>query len=541
MPANPAQLLANASEYTVSELSSALKRTVENAYGHVRVRGEISGFRGPHASGHCYFALKDESAKIEAVIWKGVHGRMRFKPQEGLEVIATGKLTTYPGSSKYQIVIEALEPAGIGALMALMEERKKKLAAEGLFDEARKQLLPWLPEVIGVVTSPTGAVIRDILHRLEDRFPRRVLVWPVRVQGEGSAEQIAAAIDGFNTLPEGGHIPRPDLLIVARGGGSLEDLWSFNEEIVVRAAAGSMIPLISAVGHETDVTLIDFAADKRAPTPTAAAEMAVPVRTELLVEVSGLAARAIVAWRRGHDDRRTELRSAARALPEAGELLAIPRQKLDGAAAALPRALRASTHLHHRRFTRIAGGLTLRVLRAQVAHAKQSVAATGARLAHGTQVVLRHRRDRFAGLAVRLKASRLANAQAQRDRIARANERTQRLAERARRALTTLLQRHDARIVHSGQLLAALSYRGVLARGFALVRDDAGQALRNASAIGPGARLTLEFADGRVAATADNDRPAATSSGPTGSSPRGQPKPASGKRASKPADQGNLF
>ena len=221
---------------------------MEDAYGHVRVRGEISGFRGPHSSGHCYFALKDESAKIEAVIWKGVHGRMRFKPQEGLEVIATGKLTTYPGSSKYQIVIEAIEPAGIGALMALMEERKRKLGAEGLFDEARKQLLPWLPEVIGVVTSPTGAVIRDILHRLEDRFPRRVLVWPVKVQGEGSAEQVAAAIRGFNALPEGGKIPRPDVLIVARGGGSLEDLWSFNEEIVVRAAAESMIPLISAVG-----------------------------------------------------------------------------------------------------------------------------------------------------------------------------------------------------------------------------------------------------------------------------------------------------
>src|SRR6202035_4875691 len=282
MAANEA--LINAPEFTVTELSSALKRTVEDAYGHVRVRGEITGFRGAHASGHCYFALKDDGAKIEAVIWKFAHARMRFKPQEGLEVIATGKLTTYPGSSKYQIVIEAIEPAGIGALMALMEERKKKLGAEGLFDEARKQLLPWLPEVIGVVTSPTGAVIRDILHRLEDRFPRRVLVWPVKVQGEGSAEQIAAAIRRFNALPQTGRIPRPDLLIVARGGGSLEDLWSFNEEVVVRAAADSMMPLISAVGHETDITLIDFAADKRAPTPTAAAEMAVPVRAELFAE-----------------------------------------------------------------------------------------------------------------------------------------------------------------------------------------------------------------------------------------------------------------
>src|ERR1700716_736087 len=319
MPA--AETLINAPEFTVSELSSALKRTVEDAYGHVRVRGEISGFRGAHPSGHCYFARKDESAKIEAVIWKGTHARMRFKPQEGLEVIATGKLTTYPGSSKYQIVIEAIEPAGVGALMALMEERKK--------------LLPWLPEVIGVVTSPTGAVIRDILHRLEDRFPRRVLVWPVKVQGEGSAEQIAAAIRGFHALPEAGRSPRPDLLIVARGGGSLEDLWSFNEEIVVRAAAESMIPLISAVGHETDITLIDFAADKRAPTPTAAAEMAVPVRAELFVEVSTLARRTMLCWQRAQEGRRNELRAAVRALPAAGELLAIPRQRLDNAGASL--------------------------------------------------------------------------------------------------------------------------------------------------------------------------------------------------------------
>src|SRR5947199_2525213 len=330
----------NIPEWTVSELSAALKKTVEDAFGYVRVRGEISGFRGAHSSGHCYFALKDESAKIEAVIWRTTHARMRFKPQEGLEVIATGRLTTFPGSSKYQIVIEALEPAGIGALMALMEERKKKLAAEGLFDEKRKQLLPWLPEVIGVVTSPTGAVIRDILHRLQDRFPRRVLVWPVKVQGEGSAEQVAAAIRGFNALPEAGKIPRPDLLIVARGGGSLEDLWSFHEETVVRAAADSLIPLISAVGHETDITLIDFAADKRAPTPTAAAEMAVPVRSELLAEVSALARRTFVCWLRGPESRRNQLRPSARALPAAGQLLAVPRQRLDGAAASLPRGLK---------------------------------------------------------------------------------------------------------------------------------------------------------------------------------------------------------
>src|SRR5947209_2445200 len=288
-----AEALINAPEFTVSELSSALKRTVEEAYGHVRVRGEISGFRGAHSSGHCYFALKDESAKIEAVIWRTTHARMRFKPQEGLEVIATGKLTTYPGSSKYQIVIEAIEPAGIGALMALMEERKKKLAAEGLFDEARKQLLPWLPAVIGVVTSPTGAVIRDILHRLSDRFPRDVLIWPVAVQGANAAGELAAAIAGFNALPTIGWPRRPDVLIVARGGGAIEDLMAFNEEIVVRAAAASTIPLISAVGHETDTTLIDFASDMRAPTPTAAAEFAVPVRLQLLARLEESSSRLV--------------------------------------------------------------------------------------------------------------------------------------------------------------------------------------------------------------------------------------------------------
>jgi exodeoxyribonuclease VII large subunit len=538
-------ILLNSPEFTVSELSSALKRTVEDTYGHVRVRGEISGFRGPHSSGHCYFALKDESAKIEAVIWKGVHGRMRFKPQEGLEIIATGKLTTYPGSSKYQIVIEAIEPAGIGALMALMEERKRKLGAEGLFDEARKQLLPWLPEVIGVVTSPTGAVIRDILHRLEDRFPRRVLVWPVKVQGEGSAEQVAAAIRGFNALPEHGKIPRPDVLIVARGGGSLEDLWSFNEEIVVRAAAESMIPLISAVGHETDITLIDFAADKRAPTPTAAAEMAVPVRSELLVEVSTLARRVMVCWQRAQEGRRNELRAAMRALPAAGDLLAIPRQRLDGAAGALPRALKANTHAHFRRFAGASGRLTMRVLRGQIAQAGQRLTVSGERLTHSARALLRHRRDRYAGLEIRLKASKLSNAQAQRQMIARDRERTQRLVERARRALLTAMQRQQARVAHSGQLLAALSYRSVLTRGFALVRDEQGHPVHAAASIDPGAHLSLEFADSRVGVTADADgAPVARSTKPAATEQKAQPKEpskAAPKRVAKPVDQGSLF
>jgi exodeoxyribonuclease VII large subunit len=530
--------LLNAPEYTVSELSSALRRTVEDAYGHVRVRGEISGFRGPHSSGHCYFALKDESAKIEAVVWKFVHVRMRFKPQEGLEVIATGRLTTYPGSSKYQIVIEALEPAGIGALMALMEERKKKLSAEGLFDPARKQLLPYLPEVIGVVTSPTGAVIRDILHRLEDRFPRRVLVWPVKVQGDGSAEQVAAAIRGFNALPQGGAIPRPDLLIVARGGGSLEDLWSFNEEIVVRAAADSVIPLISAVGHETDITLIDFVADKRAPTPTAAAEMAVPVRSELFSEVATLARRTLVCWHRHQEGRRNELRAAARALPGPSEVLAIPRQQLDAAAAALPRSLKTNTHVHFRQFAGVSARLTVKVLRGQVAQAGHRLTVGGERLTLSARALLHRRRDRYTALAARLKASKLANLQAQRHRIARARERTEGLSDRADRALLTTLQRLDARVSHSAQLLTALSYRSVLARGFALVRDEAGHPLHAADSIGPGARLEIEFADGRVAATADADRPAAA---PVPPKPAVREKPAALKRITKPVDQGSLF
>jgi exodeoxyribonuclease VII large subunit len=529
------EALINAPEFTVTELSTALRRTVEDAYGHVRVRGEITGFRGPHSSGHCYFALKDDGAKIEAVIWKGTHYRMRFKPQEGLEVIATGKLTTYPGSSKYQIVIEALEPAGVGALMALMEERKKKLAAEGLFNEARKQLLPWLPEVIGVVTSPTGAVIRDILHRLEDRFPRRVLVWPVRVQGEGSAEQIAGAIRGFNALPEGGKIPRPDLLIVARGGGSLEDLWSFNEEIVVRAAAESLIPLISAVGHETDITLIDFAADKRAPTPTAAAEMAVPVRSELMVEVASLARRALSCWQRGQEMRRNELRAAVRALPGLSELLAIPRQRLDGAIFALPRGLKANTHAHFRRFASLSARLTLRVLRSQLAQAQHRLTVSGERLSHSTRNLLRSRADRFAGLAIRLKASKLSNAQAQRQAIAQKRERTLRLAERARRAFATSTQRLSARVAHSGQLLGALSYRSVLARGFALVRDQEGHAVRSAANVKPHARLSVEFSDGRIAVTSEADASSAT--GPAAA----EPKPVVPRRVNKPVDQGSLF
>jgi exodeoxyribonuclease VII large subunit len=477
---NDSQAAGNVAEFTVSELSQALKRTVEDSYGYVRVRGEVSGYKGPHSSGHVYFALKDESAKIDGVIWKMTFNRMRMKPEEGMEVIVTGRLTTYPNRSSYQIIVETLEPAGVGALMALLEERKRKLTAEGLFDEARKQLLPFLPETIGVVTSPTGAVIRDILHRLADRFPRHVIVWPVKVQGDGSAEQVAAAIRGFNALPEGGRIRRPDLLIVARGGGSLEDLWSFNEEIVVRAAAESMIPLISAVGHETDVTLIDFASDKRAPTPTAAAEMAVPVRAELIAELMSKARRALACWQRAQDHRRTELRAAARALPNAEELLAIPRQRVDACAERLPRALRANAQIHHTQFSRVAGRLGPQLLRGNVERRRLRLDACTQRLASA------------------LKTYRLTHL----TQIARSGDRVTALAERADRAVWTLLDNRAARLERTGQLLAAFSYRGVLSRGFALVRDSAGQPLRTASAVQPGAALDIEFTDGRVGATA---------------------------------------
>jgi exodeoxyribonuclease VII large subunit len=476
----------NLPELTVSELSAALKRTIEDAYGYVRVRGEL-GKVSYHGNGHVYFDLKDDRACISGVIWRSAAPRIKLKLEAGLEVVITGRLTTYPGRSQYQIVVETLEPAGLGALMALLEERKKRLAAEGLFDEARKQLLPFLPTSIGVITSPTGAVIRDILHRLDDRFPRPVLVWPVKVQGEGSAAEVAAAIAGFNALPEipaAGRPRRPDLIIVARGGGSLEDLWSFNEEIVARAAAESLIPLISAIGHETDFTLIDFVADRRAPTPTAAAEMAVPVRADLLLNIDSLARRALACWRRNQEARRTELRSAARALPDADELLALPRQRLDHAAARLPRALNANTQIHHVRFSKSGGRLAPTLLRTNV----------------------ERRRERYSGIAQRLRASLSANIAAARTRIARHGERVGAFAERAERAMGVILDWRAARLERAGQLLAAFSYRGVLERGFALVRDGDGHPLRAATAVGAGMRLDIEFADGHVGAVAGDSR-----------------------------------
>lgn len=443
---------SNLAEVSVSELAHALKRTLEDRFGFVRVRGEISGYRGPHSSGHCYFALKDEGAKLDAVIWRGAFARLRSKLQEGLEVIATGKISSYPQKSGYQIIVETVEPAGVGALMALLEERKKKLAAEGLFDAARKKPIPFLPSVIGVVTSPTGAVIRDILHRLNDRFPRRVIVWPVRVQGDASAPEVAAAIRGFNALTPDDPIPRPDLLIVARGGGSLEDLWGFNEEVVVRAAAESAIPLISAVGHETDTTLIDYVSDERAPTPTAAAERAVPVRSDLLADLATLAVRHERGLRRLLEERRTRVRSAARALPRPDDMLALARQRFDAAAGSLVQALRASSRQHRTRYIEVAARLSVRPLKDRLLAGRDTL--------------------RIAGL-------------------------------RNSRAVTRNIAMQRQRLTSGAKLLASLSYKSVLQRGFALVRDEAGQAIRSAAAVKPAQALAIEFADGGIAARAE--------------------------------------
>ena len=445
---NPQPEPSNITEYSVSELAFALKRTVEEAYGLVRLRGEVSGYRGPHGSGHCYFTLKDENAAIDAVVWRGVFSRLKFKPEEGLEIVAKGKITTYPGRSKYQIVIDELEPAGAGALMALLEQRKKQLAAEGLFDEDRKRPLPFLPGVIGVVTSPTGAVIRDILHRLGDRFPSHVIVWPVRVQGETSAAEVAAAIAGFNagTATDG---ILPDLIIVARGGGSLEDLWGFNEEIVVRAAAASAIPLISAVGHETDWTLIDLVADYRAPTPTAAAERAVPVRSELINGVRTFGIRMGGTMRRALEHWRSRVTASSRGLPRRDAILGLPRQRLDTASGRLLQSLRANTQSHRA------------VLAREAAALRPNLVAR--RLANARDLLTRLDRDRARGLRARV--------------------------ERARHRL-------DAQ----GKLLGTLGYHNVLARGFALVRDGQGAMVRSAGAVHAGEVLDIQFADGHIGA-----------------------------------------
>ena len=495
---------SNAAEFSVTELSNALKKTLEDRFGYVRVRGEISGFRGPHASGHAYFCLKDQNARLDAVIWKQTYARMRVRPQEGLEVVAAGKLTTFAGKSAYQLIIDTIEPAGLGALMALLEERRRALAAEGLFDVARKRLLPFLPAAIGVVTSPTGAVIHDILHRLADRFPRPVIVWPVRVQGENCAAEIAAAIRGLNALPQGGPIPRPSLIIVARGGGSLEDLWGFNEEIVVRAAAESALPLISAIGHETDWTLLDHVADLRAPTPTGAAELCVPVRLDLIAQSNDLGRRQALAVRRLALARRADMRSVARALPSQEAILAAPRQRADRCGERLTSMMGRALRDRQLRLGR-AGALLAR---------------------HAPQAELARRRERYRAAAQRLDRARAHMAPRQ---FAQARDRLVALRERLHRAWENESAQRSRRIRHAAQMLTSLSYASVLARGFALVRDSDDRPLRAAAQVGANMRLVLEFADGRVGALSD----------PTGSGTTGRPRRAGAARQS--AGQGALF
>ena len=454
---------SNQTELTVSELSSAVKRTVEDRFGLVRVRAELGRVSRPR-SGHVYLSLKDDKAVIDGVMWKGVASRLTVQPEEGLEVVVTGKLTTFPGQSKYQIVIDKMEPAGAGALMAMLEARRKALDAEGLFAADRKRAIPALPKVIGVVTSPSGAVIRDILHRLADRFPRRVLVWPVAVQGEKCAAEVAAAIRGFDAIQSGGAIPRPDVLIVARGGGSLEDLWGFNEEIVVRAAAECSIPLISAVGHETDTTLIDHAADLRAPTPTGAAEKAVPVRADLIAQIEMLSARRLRAMQRKLRDARERVTQNARVLPKPEAILAEKRQRLDLAAERLPRGP-ASVVREKAQALRLVADKLPRALSTKLERSKSVLTASRALLRPGAlQASIREKQSALQGQARRLHSA------------------APRSATRKREGLSALTR-----------TLNSLSYLRVLDRGFAVVRGENGKIIADAATIAAGDALSIEF------------------------------------------------
>jgi exodeoxyribonuclease VII large subunit len=514
------EIFGNLKEFTVSELAGAVRRVVEDGFGFVRVRGEI-GRVTRHANGHIYLDLKDADASIAGVVWRNAATRLAVAPEQGMEVLVTGRLTTFAAQSKYQIVIDSLEPAGAGALMALLEERKRKLAAEGLFAIERKKPIPFLPEVIGVVTSPTGAVIRDILHRLRERFPRHVLVWPTPVQGRGAEAKIAAAIDGFNALPERGDVPRPDVLIVARGGGSLEDLWCFNEEIVARAAAASRIPLISAVGHETDTTLIDFAADLRAPTPTAAAEKAVPVRDELLRDLLGKERRLIGARVRGLDDRRTRLIAAARGLGRPEDLLGQKIQRLDRAADRLRAAMRGLVGDAALGLGRIGGWLTRSTLSTGFGARRLLLQQTQARLAAAGMRSLETARRGFAG-------SRLSSAGLAR----RANESARdvaRIALRLRPAVQRQLDVKAAALAGAAGLLRSVSYERVLERGFALIIGPDQKLVSRAGAAAPGSHVGIRFSDGTVGATLD------------GVTPKGRKSKGSGAPSGGEAGQDSLF
>ncbi len=487
----------NAPEYTVSELSGAVRRVIEGEFGLVRVRGEVGRVSKP-ASGHLYFDLKDDRSVIAAISWKGQVAKMQVRPEEGMEVIATGRMTTFPGQSKYQLIVEDVSPAGAGALMAMLEKRRAALAAEGLFDEGRKKPLPYLPGVIGVVTSPSGAVIRDILHRLRDRFPRHVLIWPVAVQGQSCAPDVAAAIAGFNAIAPGGAIPRPDLIIVARGGGSLEDLWGFNEEIVVRAAAASKIPLISAVGHETDTMLLDYVADRRAPTPTAAAEMAVPVRMELLAGLDGVAARLsrVVANAMGQKGQR--LRDLGRALPRIEGLTAQAAQRFDLWSGRLGGALGLAASRKRADFERRAALIRPEMLISLIRQRRERLGDRDAALTAAVARRMTRARDGVAGWAARLAPSlgRLiadTSRKAARDAgdLGVLHARMQAASAARFVALSTRLEALD-------RTRLTLGYADTLKRGYAVVRAD-GHVVTTKAAAERALAVELEFHDGRVA------------------------------------------
>ncbi len=482
----------NSPEFSVTELSGAIKRVIEGEFSHVRIKGEVGRVSRPR-SGHIYLDLKDDKSVINGVIWKGVAGRLQTQPEEGMEVVATGRVTTFGGQSKYQIVIEDIKPAGMGALMALLEKRKTMLSAEGLFEETRKRPLPYLPEVIGVVTSPSGAVIRDILHRLRDRFPRKVLIWPVAVQGAKCAPEVVRAIEGFNALKIGGAMPRPDLLIVARGGGSVEDLWGFNEESVARAVAASNIPLISAVGHETDTTLIDFVSDKRAPTPTAAAELAVPVRIELMAWLDQQSARMTTSLSGGLQRRSQRLRDLSRALPRLETLLDGPRQRLDTTGARLGPALMSGVQRRKVRLSEAAGGLRPAAMQRMIENERRRLDALSARMGPALErcVSIDQRRQ-----AVSAMAQRVADAGQQRVNAAR------------------------NKIEAMDRLRLTLGYEATLSRGYAVVRGD-GDVVTTKKAAGKAQELEIQFADGRIVV--------------------GSKAAPARKAAPKPTDQGSLF
>ncbi len=512
-PAPATPLATNVPEYTVSEISGAVKRTLEGAFGRVCVRGEVTEFKR-YPSGHLYFSLKDEGGKISGVVWKGAVSKLGLVPENGVEVIATGRVSSYGERSSYQLVVERMEYAGAGALLARIEMLRVRLAAEGLFGEDRKRRLPVLPGVVGVVTSAQGAVLQDIKTTILRRFPRPILVWAVPVQGEGAAAKIAAAIAGFDRIAAGGPVPRPDVLIVARGGGSLEDLMAFNDEAVVRAAAACRIPLISAVGHETDHTLIDLASDRRAPTPTAAAELAVPSRTELVANLAQEGARLAAGLHRMVQERQLRLERAVRGLPDLPGLAGAARQRLDDRAGRLALAVPNLLAARQAQLDRAARGLPDlpgRVLAARLAadglHGRLRLALPNlvvARRAGLVRVELRLPSPRTllpsARGALALASSQLAAAQ--RQAVARQRVAADRTLDRLSLApLRAALREGAARLDGLAARLASVSHEAVLARGYALVFRGA-EPVTDAASVRPGAKLRLQFRDGEVAVTA---------------------------------------